>query len=266
MNPSSNYSLKLNQASQVLQVVPANDRAIWIKIGMALKAEFGDQAFTLFDEWSASAQNYEAKAAVAAWKSFSGNMISIGTLFHFARQFGWSKNLVYSKANPFPNKSPIHKQPNTQLIALRLWKESNRDDEYVGSHTYASRKGINWAAGAARGLVNSSLLGDNSDCIIVPIRSITSSKLQGVECINEQGKKQTFGKKTGGALILGNTLNKLDPWYVVEGWASAVSAVFHHGAEVAVCSFGKSGLTKAANLIGDTYNPKEIVILRENDV
>jgi len=91
------------------------------------------------------------------------------------------------------------------------------------------------------------------------------SKVQGVECINGNGKKQTFGKKSGGALILGNSLDLKSPWFLVEGWASCVSTVGHFAKQVAVCSFGKSNLDTVARSISDTYNPDDIIICREDD-
>ena len=39
---------------------------------------------------------------------------------------------------------------------------------------------------------------------IVPVRTIPNRQLQGVECINAEGKKQTFGKKLGGCFMFGD--------------------------------------------------------------
>jgi hypothetical protein len=68
-------------------------------------------------------------------------------------------------------------------------------------------------------------------------------------------------------LILGNTLDKSLVWYVTEGWASAVSMVFHHldGCGVCACAFGKSNLDQTAELIAEIHRPDEINILREQD-
>jgi len=188
--------------------------------------------------------------------------ITIGTVIHLAHKNGYRR--------PRANKqlsAPIQIKTNTEAYALRIWLEANCDDSYVALHPYARKKGIDWAAGGARGNASGSVIGKNTDCLIVPIRNIQTNKVQGVQCINLEGGKQTFGSVSEGSLILGNTLNKSFPWYICEGWASAVSMVFHHlkGNGVCATSFGKSNLEKTAKVIAEVYEPEEIIILREDD-
>jgi predicted P-loop ATPase len=74
-----------------LRFIPANDRKVWVDIGMAVKSELpNNDGFKLWDEWSETAKSkYDKKAAAAAWESFSPLTIKIGTLFHHAKQHGW---------------------------------------------------------------------------------------------------------------------------------------------------------------------------------
>ncbi|WP_346839808.1 PriCT-2 domain-containing protein [Microbulbifer sp. SAOS-129_SWC] len=69
----------------------ADEREIWIKVGMAIKSEFGDEGFDAWDYWSEQAGNYNADSAKASWKSFkhSGGGIGIGTLFALAKEHGF---------------------------------------------------------------------------------------------------------------------------------------------------------------------------------
>ena len=154
----------------------------------------------------------------------------------------------------------------TGTYALKLWLAAEKDNSAVVSgHQYAKDKGIERAAGAGRGIASGSLIGKDADCIIVPIRNIVTNKVQGVQCIVSSENKQNFGPVSGGALILGNTLDKSLTWYVCEGWASAVSMVFHHlhGNGVCASSFGKSNQRKVAELMAEVHQPKEIIILEE---
>jgi len=73
-------------------------REKWIQIGMALHSaaaqdDKDDVAYVIWDEWSAqSATKYKGPADTAAqWRSFRVNEdgVTIGTLFHHARQAGW---------------------------------------------------------------------------------------------------------------------------------------------------------------------------------
>lgn len=54
---------------------------MWIHVGMALKDEFGDGAYDLFDQWSASGSKYQGrKETRQKWDSFKNIGISYGTI------------------------------------------------------------------------------------------------------------------------------------------------------------------------------------------
>jgi hypothetical protein len=271
--------LTLDGAWSMLLVIDARNRGNWLKIGMALKSEFSGSGFSLFDDWSQTAENYNAADSRSVWKSFHGSGVSIGTLVYMAKQCGWNSQEPATLPTPKARRAPTPKKSNTARYAIELWLASNKwmqddnwlsspsPDELVITHSYAIAKGIESAGGAGRGIASGKLIGKQSDCLIVPIRNIETNKLQGVQCINTGGVKQSFGAVSGGALILGNTLDKSLVWYVCEGWASAYSTVFHHqnGNGVCACSFGKSNLDNTAKLIAKNHQPEEIVILREDD-
>jgi putative DNA primase/helicase len=59
-------------------------------MGMALKSEFGDEAFQAWDTWSQRAASYSVKSAKTVWKSIKyGGRTTIASLFHVARSNGW---------------------------------------------------------------------------------------------------------------------------------------------------------------------------------
>jgi len=68
--PLNNQRLSREAVWKMLQYIPAHNRDTWVKVGMALKSEFRDDGFPLFDEWSQSADNYSTKSAIAVWRSF----------------------------------------------------------------------------------------------------------------------------------------------------------------------------------------------------
>jgi putative DNA primase/helicase len=237
---------------------------------MALKSEFGDTAYHIADDWSQTAQNYEPKSFKSVWRSINcSGGLSIATLFYLARENGWQRdqkrNLASSRTELLKLES-LPKQ-NTEIYAKKLWMAASRNDTYVAEHLYAKNKSIGHAGGAARGIAAGGIIGRNTDAIIVPIRNIETDKFQGVQCVNSKGKKQTFGRITGGVLLLGNTLDKTLEWYVAEGWATAFSVVFHiqDGHGVCAVSFGKSNLQKTAELIDNKYHPRVVSILKESD-
>jgi hypothetical protein len=271
-------SLTRDEAWSMLCFIDAHDREDWLKIGMALKSEFSESAFPLFDDWSQTADNYKAADARSVWRSLNGSAVGIGTLVYMAKKSGWNSQ-ESTRPAPRTTAAPKRIKSNTEAYAKRLWLAANKweqtenwlslesPDTSILSHQYAINKGIDSAGGAGRGTASGKLIGKQSDCLIVPIRNIQSNKVQGVQCINTGGVKQSFGSVSGGALILGNTLDKSLIWYISEGWASALSTVFHHlkGNGICVCSFGKSNLDNTAKLIAKIHQPEEIIILREDD-
>ena len=84
-----------------LAVIPNDDRALWIKVGMALKSTAaGEQAYTLWDEWSKSTPTgavhpkYDAHAQRYQWQRLkvrqdNGGEIGLPTLFYVAQEHGY---------------------------------------------------------------------------------------------------------------------------------------------------------------------------------
>ena len=76
-------------ASDALYAIPADlPRDEWVRAGMA--AHDAGIQFDDFDQWSAQAANYDAKAARSTWRSFKpGKGVGAGTLFSIAKQHGY---------------------------------------------------------------------------------------------------------------------------------------------------------------------------------
>lgn len=260
----------LDEAFGMLACIPAEDRDLWVKLGGILKDEFGDDGFGIWDAWSQTSDRYREKDARAVWRSLgkTGRRASMGTLVHLARQHGWRAGASPLPVPlPKPKSAPAAPQRDLSAYAARLWLAATFDDEAVTSHPYARRKGIVSAGGARRGAASGRVIGSSADCLIVPIYTGGTGKLQGVQCINAEGDKQTFGPATGGCLLLGNTLNLAIPWYVAEGWASAYSVVFHHRRGDAVCAvaFGKHNQRATADLLAGSFQPDRVDVLIEED-
>ena len=73
-----------------LQRIDADDRDVWLHVGMALKDEYGGAGRALWDEWSQRSNKYDAADQDKIWNSFRRDGISIGTLFWYAKKAGWS--------------------------------------------------------------------------------------------------------------------------------------------------------------------------------
>ncbi len=171
-----------------------------------------------------------------------------------------------AKAPPRPPERPqerVQEPPPTLDYARAIWQRVHRADAYVASHPYAIRKGIHHAAGAGRTTVSGRLVGRDADCLVIPLRTL-DGELVGVECINAEGKKQTFGSK--GVLVLGNDLDRTLPQLVCEGWACGVGLFLQYHGNVAVyCAFSKGRLMRVAEQIAARHRDREIIVCREAD-
>ncbi len=73
----------------LLEYIAADDRETWLQVGMGLKAEFGDDAFSIWDNWSRGGDKYDPKAAITVWKSFRKRGTGFGTVVKLAQDNGW---------------------------------------------------------------------------------------------------------------------------------------------------------------------------------
>ena len=167
-----------------------------------------------------------------------------------------------------PKRAPAASPPlsRTAIYARELWLRATKDDVRVGSHPYARYKGIDWAAGAGRVIASGKVIGRDSDCLAVPVKTVSDERLIAVQCITVTGAKQTFGPMgDDGCLILGNSLDRSVPWVVTEGWADAVTIAFHvyKGNAVAAVAFGISRMGKVARAIANHYQPERITIMED---
>ena len=76
----------LNDASEALyRLDPDMDNDEWVKTGAALRNEFGDSAFELFDSWSSRGKKYNSKEMMKRWNTFNLPKITIASLFYMAK-------------------------------------------------------------------------------------------------------------------------------------------------------------------------------------
>jgi putative DNA primase/helicase len=197
--------------------IPAQDRDTWVHMGMAVKSELGEDGFPLWDAWSQTADNYNAKDAKAVWRSIKANGgVSIGSLFHEAKRYGWRSS------HPLQEPSPVElERRRTQGEAKKCKRQAEETKRYARArkraqsiwksagftsddHPYLVRKGVK-AHGLKlyRGdLVIDGMLCDGA--LLVPIHD-TEGVPRSLEFISPEGEKRFLpgGKKTGGLFLIG---------------------------------------------------------------
>jgi putative DNA primase/helicase len=91
----------IDRIRDALQFIDASDRDKWVSMGMAIKSELSDTGFGLWEEWSQTAGNFNAKDARDVWKSIrSGGKVTVGTLFYEAKANGWRDDGMHQKPTP----------------------------------------------------------------------------------------------------------------------------------------------------------------------
>lgn len=77
-------------------ITDADDRDQWLKIGMALHAEFAgsDEGFDLWSHWSRQSLKFDQRDQRQKWKSFRRSGVGIGTLFEIAQAYGRERQSV----------------------------------------------------------------------------------------------------------------------------------------------------------------------------
>ena len=226
--------IDLRQAEAMLQFIDgAEDRETWVAVGMALKAEFGDGAWSAWDSWSQQAGNYSAPACLSSWRGFKSRAggYTIGTIIKLAKDGGYrfepgerpdpaelarrrSERAARAAADA---KARAALSGNAQASAAATWHAAQRE----GSSAYAVRKGIDKPESCRY------LPQDHGGGIVVPMLRYDLPRdqaLKGVQIIRDDGsKKFTYGmEKPGTACRLGLSVVG-EPVFVCEGYATGMS-------------------------------------------
>jgi len=158
--PSSEIILlTLDEVRDALSFISPNmPRDDWARVAMAIKSEFPDEGgLAAFDAWSATGENYDARAVDATWKSIkAGGGVTLGTLVKLAKDNGYERRLdeeqraqrLQALANEPPRPRIDHEaeaaqilaaQQNTATTAQSLWANAREQ----GSSPYLQRKQVN---------------------------------------------------------------------------------------------------------------------------
>jgi len=255
-----------------LQYVSANlPRDEWARVGMAIKSEFPDDTGRdLFNEWSATADSYDAKATGATWRSIkAGGGVSIGTLLHLAKENGFTLPKADQAAStPDPEtvarlaRERTERQQAEQvrqqaahdqaaIEAAALWAQASE----TGDSPYLTRKGVQpfGVRFAADGW------------LLVPVRD-ASGTLANVQRIDPFGTKLFLkgGRKSGlwhwcgdpaGAAVL----------LICEGYATGASTHEATGRPVAV-AFDAGNLAHVAKALRSQYPQALILVCGDDDL
>jgi len=245
----------LARAKEALFTIPPDlPRDEWVKAGMAAQAAGLD--FDTFNDWSAGAGNYDARAARDTWRSFKhGKGIGPGTLFRMAADHGYRA----AKTPQEPRKAQTQPNPKGNAAAA-VWSRCKP----VTGHSYIEAK-----QGIAEGL----RVVPDGDPLTIAGHSVAGwlavpaygpgGDLQSLQFIPPpgQGKKLNMpGASMAGASFTVGTLAPGGVVYVVEGIGQAW-ACWKATGHPAIVAFGWGNVARVAATLRQRDNAARLVIV-----
>ncbi|GAB1411236.1 hypothetical protein MASR1M90_23900 [Desulfovibrionales bacterium] len=275
------------RAKQALEYIPADNREEWVKIGMAIKALRGDRGEDLFHEWSSTAGNYNERDAADVWRSIdSDGGIGPGTLFHYAREYGFTGSTYVPPRQLTPEEVEARRQAKAKQEAKEKQDQKRAKDwaarimeksRPAEKHPYLDRKQVAPLEGAraisadrAKSILGYELKAKGEplqgELLVIEARRIGSDKPCTLEFIDPNGRKTALagkGTKTG-VYWATMSLDSPDKLLVGEGVATCLSA--SQGANIpAVAALSNSNMGRVAEDMRKLYPGAEITILADLD-
>lgn len=259
-------SSTMDQIASALRHLDAHDRDSWVQMGMAVKSELGEAGFTLWDDWSRTADNYQPKAAKSVWKSINpGGRVTIASLFAQAIQHGYRPEQPYQppsaeeraklgqeRADALAEAEALATQQRQAAKdkATALWAKGH---DVAAEHPYLAAKGI-VPAGVAQ----------LRDMLLVPLR--VAGELVNLQIIGADGGKRflTGGQVKGASLVLGR-LKDANTVLMCEGWATGCSLRQVTGLPVVVAFNAHNLVAVAERLASSLTASVDVLVCGDSD-
>lgn len=270
-----NY-FSIDTARRALAFVSSDDRDVWVRVGMALKDEFGDEAFEAWDSWSAQSDKYDAKAVKQSWRGFKiGGKVGIGSLIHEAQTRGF----VMEKEDSAPTAEQLAER--ARLREERLVKQAKEEAaRVVRAAAAAKRAQSQWRMAAQTGespyLLRKLIRGEScrylaDGAIIVPMLRMHNDHqiIVGKQQINADGTKKYSANmdKSAAMVCLGGASTANEGCiYLCEGYATGGSIRLALGYEspVYVC-FDSGNLLSCAKALRAMLPTKTFIFCADDD-
>ena len=234
---------------------------------LALKSEFGDTGFAMFEEWSQAAENFDIKAVKSTWKSFKlGGGVTIATLIAEAKQRGFDPKRYAPSA-------PLSSEEREAMQRTRKERDRAAAAEVAAKQEAAMTTALKtWSAAAESGessyLVRKAIAGYGvryaSDSFLVPLLDETG-KLWNVQQVFADGKKRFLqgGRVSGCFHIIGDIVSS-DWVLVAEGYATAATLHEALGCAVVV-AFNASNIKHVVRVLHQKYPTAKLLICADDD-
>ena len=266
-----------------------HDRKVWVRQAMAIKSEFGEDGFDIWDEWASQADTHNANDARSVWRSVKPTgKTTIGTLFWDAKQAGWKDDATYKRpsAAELEKRRQLRAQRDAEAAAQEaamheavaekaraLWAAAQPCE----THPYLERKGVK-SHGLRYGDFEIERVDEETGevthvtmkALLVPLMDRTKNiwSLQAISA-KAGGPKLLLknGRKSGNFFVIG-TPQQVDGrrvFVLAEGYATGASVHEATGHMVVVC-IDSGNLRNVARQLRQRDPAAIIVVAADNDI
>jgi len=251
-----------NDVVTALSYIPADiDYESWFRIAAALKNS--GCSFNIFDSWSSASDKYDSRKCKSTWDGIKhGRGINIGTLFFYAKRYGYKPihrhsipDVVTAFSEYFENQTDpevlIKQQGDAAETARKIFQSCI---QAPSNHPYLVKKRIKTDFMVA---VNS----DNE--LVIPVRDL-ELQLHSLHFISPKGDKRFL---TGGA-IKGHCcrLSAGDDIVISEGFATGMTLSTHYMPNSSVyVAFNAGNLLPVALTLRAVFPDVKIIIAGDFD-
>lgn len=270
-----------------LSYIDAADRDVWLRMGMAIKAELGEHGFDTWDAWGQTADNYSATDSKTVWRSIRPDgKVGIGSLFHEAKQQGWQDDGRRHTLTPSEiaerqraaaeraaaDAAEIERErAETAAKAAAILKAATA---VTGENPYLLRKKASPTttlreieAGAVTTILGYTPKSGGepleSRLLVVPVKQ--GDKVSTLELIDGKGRKTALagrGSKAGGHWATRRPPDDADVLLIGEGVATTLSASEATG-HVGIAALSSGNLMAVARAMRDRHQGAELVLLAD---
>lgn len=262
----------LAQVARALGFVSCDDRDTWVRMGMAIKVEFGEEGYTTWLNWSAESESFNEADAKSAWKSFKlGGRVTIGSLFSEAKKHGYKfdKSEVPERTKAEIEaqrqaraerdaRAEVEREKRAEAAANRAqsqWRMAEKE----GHSPYLQRKQVD-----AKGC---RFLKDGA--IIVPLVRYDTEPpvIVGKQTIDADGtKKYSNGMDRSGSMLQIGRPTDGDVILVGEGYATMLSVRLATAGQFPVAvGFDTTGLMGMAKSLRNRFPSSPILFCADDD-
>lgn len=268
MSARNNAPVTMEAACAALACIPADDRALWVRMGMALKSEFGDSGLELFESWSEGAASFDAKALKSVWKSLKpGGPVTIATLIAEAKVHGFNPK-QYAPA------VPLSAADKARIKQERIDRDNAAVADLAAKHDAAAdAAALEWAAAADSGAslylerkaVDAHGVRFAGEVLLLPLRC-AAGKLWSLQKVFTNGSKRfSPGGRVSGCFHVIGTIDVAGWLLIAEGYATAASLLQATGHPVAV-AFSESNIKHVAAAMRQLYPDAKLLLCADNDI